>query len=100
MNHVEVVLRKTGACLSSELADELVSTYRISREAARQRISRGGPNVHKLKGLPFPRRAQFLYLKEDYRSNDFWRALFRAFKITNSAYWPAIALLLGYRQGV
>ncbi|MGF1888226.1 hypothetical protein L4D13_19055 [Photobacterium profundum] len=93
MSSIENILRKTGPCLSSDLVKVLVETYKLSPSTARKRVSRGFNDMHRLDGLPFPRNAKFIYLKDDYRSPFFWGALYKAFKETSSVYWPAIAAL-------
>ncbi|EPJ2792947.1 MULTISPECIES: hypothetical protein [Vibrio] len=93
MSLLEEILKKKGPCLSSELVQELVEKHQLSPATARKRVSRAGKDIHRLEGLPFPRNVKFIYLKEEYRSPFFWRALYKAFKDTNSAYWHAIAAL-------
>ncbi|MGE6171415.1 hypothetical protein ACLHZW_19490 [Aeromonas media] len=93
MNNVERILSEDGPCLSSDLNKKLVERFGLSPDAARQQVSRGGVDVHKLKGMNFVRNAKFIYLKKDYRSPYYWTALYGAFRDTNSAYWFAIAAL-------
>lgn len=93
MNLLEKILKKKGPCLSTDLTKILVEQHGITKEAARQRVSRGCPDMHRLNGLPFAKNVKFVYLKKDYRSPFYWEALYRAFRETNSAYWYALASL-------
>jgi hypothetical protein len=45
----------------------------MSADVARQRISRAGSNVRRLKGLVFPRNARFLYLAKQDDTEVYWR---------------------------
>lgn len=45
---VKDFLQNHGPCLSSELADYLVQTLKISPDAARKRVSRLADNVRRL----------------------------------------------------
>ena len=101
MNKVETILSKSGPCLSSDLTKELINKYGYHPSTARKQVSRSisSPNINRLNGLPFARNAKFIYLKKDYRSPFYWRALYKAFQETNSSYWFAIASLKE-RQGI
>ncbi|OUJ34163.1 hypothetical protein BTR40_21810 [Vibrio parahaemolyticus] len=94
MNKVEMLLRDDGPCLSSDLNKKLVERFCMSSDAARKQVSRGCPDMHRLSGIKFARNARFVYLKKDYRSPFYWKALYRAFQETNSAYWFAISALI------
>lgn len=91
MDMIIEILSKNGPSLSSDIVQELVEKHRLSSVAARKQVSRARGDVHKLEGLPLPRNVKFVYLKKDYRSPFYWKALYKAFKETNSAYWHAIA---------
>lgn len=98
MDPVEAYLQRYGPSLSSDVTAHLVKTLNLKPPAARQRVSRS-PKVKELSGLPFPRRARFLYLQEQFGSPRYWDALGAALIKTNSAYGFAIAALR-QREGV
>lgn len=94
MSSIEKILLDSGPSLSTDLVNKLVDIHNLSPSTARKRVSRGFKGMNRLDGLPFPRNAKFIYLQKDYRSPFYWKALFQAFKGTNSVYWFAIAALL------
>ena len=98
MTHVESILLSDGPALSSEVARKLVAAG-LSADVARQRISRAGPNVRRLKGLVFPRNARFLYHVKHEASEQYWVALARDIREASPAYGPALAALQA-RDGV
>jgi hypothetical protein len=98
MSSVESILLADGPALSSELALKLISQG-CSPEVARQRISRAGPNVRRLKGLVFPRNARFLYHAKHEGAEQYWTALSRDIRVASPAYGPALAALQA-RDGV
>ena len=98
MNVVESLLLQHGPALSSDIARRLEATG-LSPDVARQRISRAGPNVHRLKGLVFPRNARFLYHEKQAGSDAYWSALARDLTQASPAYGPALAALQA-RDGV
>lgn len=95
---VETILLSEGPALSSEVARRLVAQG-CSPDVARQRISRAGSNVRRLKGLVFPRNARFLYHAKHERSEQYWTALSRDIRQASPAYGPALAALQA-RDGV
>jgi hypothetical protein len=98
MISVESILLAEGPALSSEIARKLVAQG-CSPEVARQRISRGGPKVRRLKGLVFPRNARFLYHAKHEGTEQYWTALSRDIREASPAYGPALAALQA-RDGV
>jgi hypothetical protein len=98
MTIVERILLRDGPCLSSDLARKLERSG-MSPDAARQRITRAGPSVLRLKGLVFPRNARFLYHEKDAGKERFWTALARVVSEASPAYGPALAALRA-RDGV
>ena len=94
MSSIEKILLDSGPSLSTDLVNKLVDIHNLSSSTARKRVSRGCKGMNRLEGLPFPRNAKFIYLQKDYRSPFYWKALFQAFKGTNSVYWFAISALL------
>lgn len=98
MNTVESILLVDGPALSSDVARKLVAQG-CSADVARQRISRAGPNVRRLKGLVFPRNARFLYHAKHEGTEQYWTALVRDIREASPAYGPALAALQA-RDGV
>ena len=98
MNPVEMILLNEGPGLSSDIARKLVAQG-MSPDVARQRISRAGPNVHRLMGLVFPRNARFLYHVKHDGKEVYWRSLARDIHEASPAYGPALAALQA-RDGV
>lgn len=90
--------KELGPCLSSELAAYLVDAYGLSKEAARQRISRASDKVKQLSHLKFSRGTRFTYLEKDYGSPIFWDNLFRVIYSQNGAY--ALALRAVESRGI
>lgn len=87
---LEKILASNGPCLSSELADILVERFGLTPAAARKRISRGSANLKKLSYIIFPHRARFVYLRNDYASPKYWKALYLSLRKENSSYHMAI----------
>jgi len=96
---LEELLKERGPCLSTQLTACLITEHGLTAEAARKRVSRGRPNLKRLAFLPFPHKARFLYLQEQYRSSEYWKALKQAISSSKSAYSPALASLL-QRNGI
>lgn len=80
---VEAILERLGPCLSSSLAERLITLYGVSASNARQLIQRS--DVKRLKGISFPHRTSFVYLTSQYGSKNFYDALVDALKSTNHA---------------
>lgn len=86
---IHSVLAAHGPGLTSEVAARL-RTLGVSPAAARQRISRLSPDVRILHGLPFPKRARFIYLDDQFGSARYWDSLIRAIDTANPAYAAAL----------
>ena len=84
------LLKVRGPCLSTDLTDYLVTNLQLSPAAARQRVSRGAPQIKRLAHLPFARRARFLYHQDDYASPQYWESLYAAIFATNGPYARAL----------
>lgn len=95
---VKKYLEQNGPCLSSEISEYFVNEIKLKPEAARQRVSRAGYDVQRL-DLSFPKRAKFLFLREQAGSSDYWEKLESALLASNSAYGYAISAL-NERNGV
>lgn len=98
-DQVEETLRKLGPSLSTKVASHLMNTYGLTPATARQRISRSGPEVLKLKGIRFPHRTEFLYLRSQYGSNLFFNNLVNALEETNNTYSYGLSALIS-RGGI
>ena len=75
---------------SSRLVDELVKMESISVDAAKQRVSRARPPIHKLSSRLLPKNEAFLYHQDDWQSERFWEGLVRALRETRSIYGLAL----------
>ncbi len=78
--------------MSSHLVDLLVAESGITRENARKQISRAvsSNEISSIKDI-FPKREQFVYLKESYGSSIFWERLTQELLNSNSALGLAIS---------
>lgn len=92
-------LRRHGPCLSTTLSNILRREYGLSEEAARQRVSRGGKDIYKLKSLPFPHRAYFVYLREHYQKKEYFTNLQKTVLNSKSSYSLALTSILS-RGGI
>lgn len=81
--NIREFLRAKGPCLSSTIKDEILKDG-LKDEAARQQISRARGGIYRLREVHFPKRENFLYLKDQYRSILFNINLVHAFNITSS----------------
>ncbi|HFK1203773.1 TPA: hypothetical protein ACG04Z_003826 [Klebsiella aerogenes] len=91
---IPVLLKKTGPILSSKLCDLMCAEGALTRETARQHISRAvkAKAVHCLKEM-FPRRELFLYLPAQFGSSQYWSSLTESLQATRSAYGYALGAL-------
>ena len=53
------ILKRLGPCLSTDLTDYLVTHCGLSPAAARQRVSRGVPEIKRLAHMPFLAKRDF-----------------------------------------
>ena len=65
----------------------------LSASAARQRLARRGPHIQTLRGLTFPKRAQFFYHADDFPRERYWTALVKAVSESSPAYGAAVGAL-------
>jgi len=86
------LLAKHGPMTTSEAARLLVRQG-LSPVAARQRVSRKPPHVETLRGLKFPKRARFIYRKDQFGTDQYWTALIHAIEEMNPAYAAALSAL-------
>lgn len=87
-------LEELGPCLSTRLASYLVDNHGLSPDAARQRISRAPKEVRRLSSLPFARGAAFVYLKDQYATEEYWENLYEAIFSVEGTYSRALAAVL------
>ena len=93
MNLITTALQVLGPCRSSKLAKYLQKKHKISASAARQRISRSiqAGAARKFPKFPLlPKREQFVYLENQYKSEVFRSNFHDALRETNSIYGMAI----------
>lgn len=91
---VKQVLESFGPCVSSELAEKIKILYpMMSPDAIRKMISRS-TDVGKLKFVIFSHNRRFIYLKNDFGSIKFWRALEGCLHHANSVYSHAILAII------
>jgi hypothetical protein len=65
----------------------------VPAATARKRIERAPPEVQKLKNLRFPHNERFVYLKEQWNTEEFWSALLQALDTTGSVFGLALHAL-------
>lgn len=92
-NVLAEILKTLGPCLSTELTEYLVTQRGMSPAAARQRVSRGAPQIKRLAYLPFARKARFLYHQDEYASPYYWDRLYAAILATNGPYARALGAI-------
>lgn len=97
-SEIEQVLEDVGPCLSSALAAELRSRYKLSEGTARKRVSRAEYPVQHM-DLQFRRGATFVYLPSQFQTQGFFRALSDALEANNGAYARTLQAI-GARGGI
>ena len=91
---VRQVLEMSGPCISSDLAERIQWQHpSMSPEAIRKMISRS-TDIGKLPFLKFSHNRRFIYLKDDFGSFKFWRALEKCMYEANSTYSHAILAVI------
>lgn len=88
------LLDEEGPCLSSVLAERLIQEYGVSAESARKMISRAvlAGEISSIKNI-FPKREQFVYLRDAYGSDEFWDVLSDKLVESGSALGLALSAL-------
>ena len=76
-------LQEKGPSLSSTIKERLRKEG-LTDEAARQQISRARGGIYRLNKIKFPKREQFIYLKDQYGLTLFYINLVRALNVTSS----------------
>ena len=90
---VENYLKTYGPSLSSEVTEHLVKVLNFSPVAARKQVSRARGEVRRLAYITFPRKARFIYLRQEFGSPLYWERLIEALLKTKSAFGLAIAAI-------
>lgn len=100
MTPISKLLQKQGPCLSSKLAELVIKERGVSPENARKLISRSvqSGEINSLKNM-FPKREHFLYTKEAYGGDKFWRIFTEELVRTGSAYGLALTAMMA-RGGI
>jgi hypothetical protein len=88
--NISTLLARHGPMTTSKAAQFLQKSG-ISPAAARQRVSRRAAGIRTLHGLPFPKRARFIYLESQFGTDAYWAALIDAIATANPAYAAALA---------
>jgi hypothetical protein len=84
------ILAQSGPMTTSKAA-QILQDFGVPAAAARQRISRRKEPIRTLHGLPFPKRARFIYLDSQFGTDLYWSALIEAIGDANPAYAAALA---------
>ncbi|MCK9218213.1 MAG: hypothetical protein M0P77_09915 [Firmicutes bacterium] len=90
MKRVIKVLEQKGPMLSGELANYLQMEYDISNATARKAISRATTPVHKIEGIGFEKNQKYMYLKEQFNNEIYFKNLFNAFKESSKNYYQIL----------
>jgi hypothetical protein len=85
-------LKTHGPTLSSRIVEWLVK-HGLTRETARQRVSRAGGPVKRLVGIQFPNRERFLFLQDDFGKPEFRDNLADALQQSRTSYGRALVAL-------
>lgn len=94
MSTVTDLLKQYGP-LSSSKVKQLLMRDGLTDEAARQHIHRAKSETRRLTTIKLPKRANFLYLDDQYGSADFFNSLIKAHTEVNSAFGIAIQGIMG-----
>lgn len=86
------LLRNHGPGLTGDILP-LLESAGLTRDTARQRLSRRSKSVQTLSGLSFPKNARFYYHVDHFGRDLYWRALHRAVTEGSPAYGPALAAM-------
>lgn len=98
MTNIVKYIEFQGGILSGELAEYIANVYKIENSAARKRVERLTSPVHKLKGL-FSDNQSFLYLSDNYNSQNYFESLEEAFR-TSAKRCYAVIIAINYNHGI
>ena len=90
MNPIEIALQDVGPARAGRLVPILTNSLNISRQAARQRLSRARTPVERYPGRLLPKREAFFYLRKQRNTELYWDNLLRDLRETGSIYACAI----------
>lgn len=91
------LLTRRGPLASSEIKKYLIQLG-ASETSARQQISRASRDrIKKFTSIQLPKREAFLYLEEQYGSQQFWENLYQAHIKSNTVYANAISSIISRR---
>jgi len=99
MNLIHKYLKQHGPSRSSSIADWLMSSERLTADAARKRLSRVKEPVLKFPVKLLPKGENFLYLRDQRNEERFWVNFHEAMRSSGSIFGIAIDSLLA-RHGV
>ena len=85
---VAEILKRKGPSLTSEVIENLIAEG-VSEATARQRVTRAQNQYVRLAGIHFAKGARFIYLADQFGTEEYWEALVRAFARSGQAYWAA-----------
>lgn len=85
-------LKDMGPSLTSHVIGRFVDAG-MSEAAARKKVSRAQSEYVRLAGIRFAKNARFIYLADQWGTEQFWQALEDAFAEAGRAYWAAIVSL-------
>lgn len=81
---IELYLSENGPSLSSDIKEYLLNNTTISEVAARKQISRANGEIIHLKNFTFPKNEGFLYLRDQYKTPQFYRNIYDSLLKLNS----------------
>lgn len=90
MRRIIQILKERGPMLSGELAVCLQNRHGISNESARKIISRSAAPISKMRNISFERNQKYIYLQEQYNTEQYFRNLFNAFKSSSKNYYQIL----------
>ena len=89
MTEISELLKDLGPSRSSLIVEALVATG-VTREAARQRVSRVKQPIRRFPVMMLPKREAFLYLESERNNERFWVNFIRDLRETNSVFAASI----------
>lgn len=89
---VTEALKSIGPSLTSRVIRRFVNAG-MSETAARKKVSRAQGEYVRLAGIRFTKNARFIYLDQQWGTEQFWRALESAFAEAGRSYWATIVSL-------
>lgn len=81
------ILNKEGPMVSGVLKEKLVKTFEMKDSAARKAISRANFPVNKLNNISFNNNQKFIYLKDQYNSDLYFKNLLNSIREHAKAYY-------------